>query len=82
MIRTQIQLSEEQAAMVKRLAAEWGVSMAEVIRRGLDAYLGSWVEVSEEERVERALSVAGRFRSGGADGSADHDRHLVEGYRM
>ena len=36
MIRTQIQLTEAQAEKAKRLAAERGVSMAEVIRELID----------------------------------------------
>jgi len=36
MVRTQIQLTDEQCAQAKRLASEQHVSMAEVIRQGLD----------------------------------------------
>ena len=41
MVRTQIQLTEEQARLVKQIAAERRVSMAEVIREGLDRTLRS-----------------------------------------
>ncbi|MGH2555074.1 MAG: ribbon-helix-helix protein, CopG family, partial [Actinomycetota bacterium] len=33
MIRTQVQLTEEQARQLKRVAAERGVSLAEIIRQ-------------------------------------------------
>ena len=36
LVRTQIQLTEEQAVKLKRMAAERGVSMAEVIRDAVD----------------------------------------------
>ena len=36
MIRTQIQLSENQVRSIKQLAATLGVSMAEIIRRAID----------------------------------------------
>ena len=35
--------------------------------------------VTGDERIERAISVAGQFRSGG-DGAAQHDLHLQEAY--
>ena len=37
--------------------------------------------VPDDERIERAISVAGQFRSGGGDGAAQHDLHLQEAYR-
>ena len=82
MIRTQIQLTEEQASRVKQIAAERHVSMAEVIREGLDQSLRSSANaVSHEDRIRRAIEAAGRYRSGAADGSTEHDRHLAEAFR-
>ena len=82
MVRTQIQLTEEQADLVKRIAAERHVSMAKVIREALDRSLRSGSNVlSHEDRVHRAIDAAGRFRSGTADGPTNHDRHLTEAYR-
>lgn len=37
--------------------------------------------VPDDERIERAISVAGQFRSGSGDGAAQHDLHLEEAYR-
>ena len=37
--------------------------------------------VPDDERIERAISVAGQFRSGGGNGAAQHDLHLQEAYR-
>ena len=82
MIRTQIQLTDEQARHVKRIAGERQVSMATVIRQGVDLLLRSAeTAATDEERIERALSVAGKFRSGGGDGAAQHDLHLQDAYR-
>ena len=82
MIRTQIQLTEEQANRVKRIAAERQTSMAEVIRDSIDRMLATpEVAVPREERVRRARAAAGRFRSGCTDISAQHDRHLAQAYR-
>lgn len=81
MVRTQIQLSEEQAKAVKRIAASQGRSMAEVIRRAVDEVIiaspaGDW-----NERHQRALAIVGKFRSGKRDVSINHDRYLAEAYR-
>ena len=56
--------------------------MATVIRQGVDLLLRS-VEtvVIDAERADRAISAAGRFRSGGGDGAEGHDRCLGEAYR-
>ena len=37
--------------------------------------------VPDDERIERAISVAGQFRSGGGDGAAQHDLYLQGAYR-
>ena len=82
MIRTQIRLTDEQARSVKRLAVERQVSMATVIREGIDLLLRSAeTATTDAERIERAISVAGQFRSGGGDGATQHDAHLQEAYR-
>ena len=82
MIRTQIRLTDEQARRVKRIAVERQVSMATVIREGVDLLLRSAeIAVTDDERIERAISVAGQFRSGGGDEAVQHDTHLQEAYR-
>lgn len=80
MVRTQVRLTEDQARRVKRIAAERRVSMATVIRQGVDLLLRS-AETIDAERADRAVSAAGRFRSGGGDGAEGHDRCLGEAYR-
>jgi hypothetical protein len=81
MVRTQIQLTEKQAAALKRLAAKKRVSMAELIRVGVNNLLHSVETVSLEERRQRAIAIAGRFRSGRSDLSTKHDEHLAEIYQ-
>ncbi len=80
MVRTQIQLTEEQAAALKRLAAAKRVSVAELIRQGVENLLHSIGTISPEERRKRALAVAGRFHSGISDLSRKHDEHLAEAF--
>lgn len=82
MVRTQIQLTEQQAHQIKRLAAERQVSMAAIIREGVEHSLRSSENaVSRADRIRQAREATGRFRSGAADGSARHDEHLAEAYR-
>jgi hypothetical protein len=80
MIRTQIQLTDEQAGLIKEAAAEYGVSMAEMIRRSVDQYLKSSGPMDRRDRRERARSAAGRLRSSKGDLSTRHDEHLAEAY--
>ena len=76
----QIQLTEEQADRLRRLATESGQSIAELVRVGVDLYLSSRHQPTQNERIERAMALAGRFASGLKDVSADHDRYLAEAY--
>ena len=71
MIRTQVQLTETQARMLRRVAAERGVSMAAVIRELVDAGLAA-----PASNTARARGVIGRFASGSNTVSGDHDREL------
>jgi hypothetical protein len=82
MIRTQVQLREEQVRALKELAAARGVSVAELIRQSVDALIRSSKGVDEAERRRRAIAAAGRFRSGAPDVSSEHDRHLAEAFRQ
>ncbi len=81
MVRTQIQLTEEQAILLKNLAAAQGVSMAEIIRRAVDSLHRFPHGSLPRERRERAAAAAGKFRSGVTDLAMDHDRYLIESIR-
>lgn len=81
MVRTQIQLTDEQAQMLKQLAAEKGLSMAELIRRSVNEFITSTGGLADRELRERALSVIGIASSGEPDLGQAHDRHLQEIYR-
>jgi hypothetical protein len=80
-IRTQIQLTEEQAGKAKRLAAERGVSMAEVIRELIDR---APERDDRAERIARALAAVKRGgfrdREGKTDVSLRHDEYLADIY--
>jgi predicted DNA-binding protein len=80
MVRTQIQLTEEQSIRLKAAAARRGVSMAELIRQGVDAILSQSDERSPEEIFRRAAQAAGRHRSGKRDVASRHDDYLKEDF--
>jgi predicted DNA-binding protein len=77
MIRTQVQLTDEQARGLKRVAAERGVSIALVIREAVERHL---VEVTPADRRQRAAAAIGGFHSGLHDVSEAHDDHLIDTY--
>jgi hypothetical protein len=77
MVRTQIQLTEEQAREVKQLAAERGVSVANVIRDAVDRELE---EKGRAARWERARRAIGKYRSGLGDVAEEHDKYLAEDF--
>jgi hypothetical protein len=82
MVRTQIQLTEEQAEMLKQMAAEQNVSAAEIIRRGIELMARSPCARPEDDRWQRAIAAitAGRFSSGKTDVAVNHDEYLAEAY--
>lgn len=80
MIRTQIQLRDDQAEQLRDLAAKEGVSMAELVRQAVDRLL---VEASDSRRPTTrldALVVAGRFDSGMPGVARRHDDELADAY--
>lgn len=77
MIRTQIQLTEEQAARLKLVARERGISMAALIREAVEAVV---IGSERERRWQRVHESVGAFSSGRRDIAVDHDRELAEIY--
>ena len=78
MVRTQIQLDEDQVRKLREMAVTRHVSMAKLIRLAVDRILA---ETAEAEKLQRSLSIAGRFHSGLSDVSVEHDKYLAEDYR-
>lgn len=72
MIRTQVQLTEDQARALRRAATQRGVSVAALIRELVDEGLGA----PAAARSARARAAVGRYGSGSNTVSRDHDREL------
>jgi len=81
MVRTQIQLTEEQARALKKIALSRHLSVAELIRNAVDGLIKSSSGVDAEEKLKRATGIVGKFSSGIRDVSKKHDTYLEEAYR-
>ena len=84
MVRTQIQLPEEQYRRLRQLARRLGISLSEAIRRCVaDRLAVEETTPSHEERVRAALAVCGKYvdPQGPSRVAPEHDRHLAEAYR-
>ena len=80
MVRTQIQLTEDQAKALKKIAQSRHLSVAELIRKAVDTVIKSSTVVNVEERHKRAMEIVGKFGSGKRDVSKKHDLYLREAY--
>ncbi len=82
MVRTQVQLPEEQYEKLKRAAARANVSMAEVIRLSVDHYLRDVDGMAAKRaRALAALDVMDTMEprgDGAADVSVNHDQYLAD----
>lgn len=81
MIRTQIQLTEEQARRLRQAARERGLSMAEVVRRCIDRGLAAEVP-DRAARYARAAELVGAFAdpAGARRVAEGHDEYLGGAY--
>ncbi len=80
MIRTQIQITEKHSQVLRQIALEQGISMAEVIRRALDEVVERRRLPDREELKRRALAAIGSVHSDITDMSERHDDYLAEIY--
>lgn len=80
MIRTQIQLTEEQARALKTRARLEERSVAELVRECVAEYLTRRPVTNVRELALRARDFKGRFRSGCPDLAEAHDRYLDDAF--
>ena len=80
MVRTQIQLTEEQVKALKKIALSRHLSIAEIIRQAVDTVIRTNTVVDIEERRKMAIDIVGRFSSGKRDISRKHDTYLAEAF--
>ena len=88
MVRTMIQLTEEQMKALKALAKARKTSVAKLVREGVAQYIvNAPVEISQEEKRKKALEFLEwvkkekpRDIEGATDVSINHDKYLAEIY--
>ena len=78
MIRTQIQLTEALSVQTKQIAAKKHISISELVRRAVTAFIESSSKAIAEDKYERAAAIAGRFSSKNTNTSENHDGYFVE----
>jgi hypothetical protein len=80
-VRTQIQLTDQQARRLRAQARERGLSLAEIIRRYVEKGLAEDTP-DRAASYDRASELVGRFRDrhGARDLSSKHDRYLDEAF--
>jgi len=81
MVRTQIQLTENQWTTLKKRAAQQEISIAELIRRSVDMWLAGEQTVTADVQHARARATIGKFKSGKKDISSNHDAYLTEAFK-
>ena len=81
MVRTQIQLTTEQARRLRKIAREEGISLAEVVRRCVDRALET-DRLDRDALYARAAGIVGRYpdREAAVDVAEEHDRYLDEAF--
>ena len=80
MVRTQIQLTEEQAEKLREIAMKNRKSIASLIRSAIDQFLQS-NKIDRFSLYEQARSVIGKYQSDKDDIAVEHDKYLNEDYR-
>lgn len=88
MVRTMVQLTEEQVKALKKLAKARKTSMAQLVRESITLYVNSSIAKTEqEEKRRRALEGLDKIRKakfkdaqGKRDVSKNHDDYLDEVY--
>ena len=81
MVRTQIQLEEDQMKWLRTRAQEKGVSISRLIREGICRYRESEERFSETKK-KKALEVIGRYSSNHSDVSERHDQYLTTAFNQ
>jgi len=79
MVRTQIQLTENQARRLKELSLSSNESIASLIRNALDRFLATG-KPNRAAQYRQALSLAGKYKTEQPDTAVEHDRYLEEAF--
>ncbi|MBW2368987.1 MAG: CopG family transcriptional regulator [Deltaproteobacteria bacterium] len=80
MVRTQIQLTEEQAQKLRELSLSNRESVASIIRKAIDRFL---ITGKPDHMVlyRQASTIVGKYKTEKPDISVHHDTYLEEAYK-
>jgi hypothetical protein len=79
MVRTQIQMEEDQIEWLRHKAKEKRMSVSQLIREGVEFYR-THEEQLPEDKKKKALAAVGRYASGISDISEKHDDYLAKAF--
>lgn len=80
MVRTQIQLTDDQVARLRRVIASENTSIAAAVREALEMWLAAREQPDRATLKRRAKEIAGMFDSGTPDLVERLDDYLAEAY--
>ena len=79
MVRTQIQLTEEQSDTLHAIARQKKISVSKLISISIDNLIQSHSLLDYEQKKKNAIAATSKiFRSGKKDISINHDQYFVE----
>ncbi|MBU2513222.1 ribbon-helix-helix protein, CopG family [bacterium] len=79
MVRTQIQLTEDQARMLRELSLSNNKSVAALIREAIDRFLLTG-KPNRGAQYRQAMSLVGKYTTEQPDTAVEHDRYLEEAF--
>jgi hypothetical protein len=79
MVRTQIQLTEDQARKLRELSIASNESVASLIRNAIDRFLATG-KPNRSAQYRQALSLAGKYKTEHSNTAVEHDRYLEEAF--
>ena len=79
MLRTQIQLTEDQARKLREISLSSNESVASLIRNAIDRFLVTG-KSNRAVQYRQALSLAGKYETEQSDTAVEHDRYLEEAF--
>jgi hypothetical protein len=79
MIRTQVQVTEEQARLLREISRTNQESLAGLIRRAVDQFLVNR-KPDRSTLYRQASTIVGKYAAGAGDVSTSHDQYLEEAF--
>jgi hypothetical protein len=79
MLRTQIQLTEDQARRLREISLSSNESVASLIRNAIDRFLATG-KPNRAAQYRQAMSLAGKYEAEQPDTSVEHDRYLEKAF--